>query len=327
MANWNQPALTDTYANFLAFLDARLDDLAYGLDPAITTVTNPPANSIRWSSASNRWEKFVSGSWAVLSANYAINISGNAATATALATARTINGVSFNGSANITITATTTQALTFSTGGAGAVNGTTFDGGTARTISYNSVGAPGADGTNATGTWAISISGNAATATSATTAASASTATSATTATTATTANGLATGNSYQVGSLGVGVAASGTSGEIRASNNITAYYSSDRRLKENIRDIQNAVDAVHAIGGKLFDWTDAYVESRGGADGYFVRKSDFGVVAQDVQSVFPLAVREREDGTLAVDYEKLCALAFAAIKELSERVKELEAK
>jgi len=157
-----------------------------------------------------------------------------------------------------------------------------------------------------------SISGNAATAT---------------TATTATTANGLATGNSYQVASLGVGTAASGTTGEIRATNNITAYYSSDRRLKENIRDIPNAIDAVDSIGGKLFDWTDSYVESRGGADGYFVRKSDFGVVAQDVQSAFPLAVREREDGTLAVDYEKLCALAFAAIKELSARVKELEAR
>ena len=147
------------------------------------------------------------------------------------------------------------------------------------------------------------------------------------TATTATTANGLATGNNYQVNSLGVDTAASGTAGEIRATNNVTAYYSSDRRLKENIRDIPSAVGAVEAIGGKLFDWTDEYIESKGGADGYFVQKSDFGVVAQDVQAAFPLAVREREDGTLAVDYEKLCALAFAAIKELSARVKELEAR
>jgi hypothetical protein len=147
------------------------------------------------------------------------------------------------------------------------------------------------------------------------------------TATTATTANALNTSNSYQAGSLGVGTAASGTTGEIRATSNITAYYSSDRRLKENIRDIPNAVDAIDSIGGKLFDWTDSYIESRGGEDGYFVRKSDFGVVAQDVQSAFPLAVREREDGTLAVDYEKLCALAFAAIKELSARVKALEAR
>jgi len=53
----------------------------------------------------------------------------------------------------------------------------------------------------------------------------------------------------------------------------------------------------------------------------------DFGVVAQDVQKVFPIAVRTREDGSLAVDYEKLGALAFAALVELTKRVEALEAK
>jgi hypothetical protein len=143
----------------------------------------------------------------------------------------------------------------------------------------------------------------------------------ATSATTATTANSLATGNNYQVNSLGVGTAGSGTTGEIRATNNVTAYYSSDRSLKENIRNIPNALDKVLAIGGKLFDWRDDYIQKRGGEDGYFVRKADFGVIAQDVQPVLPEAVRNRDDGTLAVDYEKLCALAFAAIKELKEEV------
>jgi hypothetical protein len=175
MANWNQPALTDTYANFLAFLDARLDDLAYGLDPAITTATNPPTNSIRYSSANSRWEKFNGTSWAALSSLYAIAISGNAATATTFATARTINGVSFNGSANITVTANTPQTITFNNGGSGAASGTTFNGGTGITISYNSVGAPSASGANASGTWGISISGNAATATTASAVSSSST--------------------------------------------------------------------------------------------------------------------------------------------------------
>ena len=110
-------------------------------------------------------------------------------------------------------------------------------------------------------------------------------------------------------------------SGEIRASNNITAYYSSDISLKENIQDITNAVDIVTSIGGKTFDWKDDVIAARGGADGYYVRKEDFGVIAQDVQSVFPLAVRQREDGILAVDYEKMCALAFAAIKELKAEI------
>jgi hypothetical protein len=55
------------------------------------------------------------------------------------------------------------------------------------------------------------------------------------------------------------------------------------------------------------------------------VSKSDFGVIAQDVQTVFPQAVRTRDDGSLAVDYEKLSALAFAAIVELKSRVEKLE--
>jgi hypothetical protein len=132
---------------------------------------------------------------------------------------------------------------------------------------------------------------------------------------------------SYQVGSFGVGTAASGTTGEIRATNNITAFFSSDIKFKENVRPIDDAVAKVNAIGGKYFDWTDAYVAEHGGEDGYFVQKADFGVIAQDVQAVFPQAVRTRPDGSLAVDYEKLSALAFAAIVELGKRIEVLENK
>jgi hypothetical protein len=95
-------------------------------------------------------------------------VTGNAATATALQTARNINGVSFNGTGDISVN--TNNALTFNNGGAGAASGTTFNGGAAQTISYNTIGAPSTSGANASGTWGISISGNAATATSATTA-------------------------------------------------------------------------------------------------------------------------------------------------------------
>lgn len=150
---------------------------------------------------------------------------------------------------------------------------------------------------------------------------------SATTATTATTANALNTNNNYQVNSLGVGTGPSGTAGEIRATNDITAFYTSDISFKENVKPIQNALSIVGAIGGNTFDWKDSFLESKGGEDGYFVRKNDFGVIAQDVEASFPLAVRKKPDGTLAVDYEKLSALAFAAIAELTKKVEELEGK
>jgi hypothetical protein len=141
------------------------------------------------------------------------------------------------------------------------------------------------------------------------------------------TAAQIGTSISAQIGSLGVGAAASGTTGEIRATNDITAFYTSDITYKENVKVIPNALCIVNTIGGKTFDWKDNYLEARGGVDGYFVRKQDFGVIAQDVLAAFPLAARTKPDGTLAVDYEKLCAVAFAAINELEAKVKELEGK
>jgi hypothetical protein len=56
------------------------------------------------------------------------------------------------------------NAVTFNTTG-GAASGTTFNGSAARTIDYSTVGAPKADGTGASGTWDISVTGNAGTAT------------------------------------------------------------------------------------------------------------------------------------------------------------------
>lgn len=91
--------------------------------------------------------------------SFSQTINGNAATATTLQTARTINGVSFDGSANINVN--NVNALTFNNGGAGAASGTTFNGGAAATISYNTIGAPSTTGDNATGTWGISVSGSA----------------------------------------------------------------------------------------------------------------------------------------------------------------------
>ena len=126
--------------------------------------------------------------------------------------------------------------------------------------------------------------------------------------------------------SVGDGNAAA-QKGRISASENIIAYASSDIRHKENIHPIPDALQKVLYIGGKLFDWKDDYLERTGGADGYFVRKSDFGVIANDVLEVFPVAARTRSDGTLAVDYEKLCALAFQAIVELNEELKQIKNK
>jgi len=125
--------------------------------------------------------------------------------------------------------------------------------------------------------------------------------------------------------SLGVGTSSSGTTGEIRATNNITAYFSSDRKFKTNINNIENALNKVNSINGVNFHWTDEWIASAGGEDGYFVRKEDVGVIAQELQEVLPEAVAKREDGSLAVKYERIVPLLIEAIKELSAEIKILK--
>ena len=112
--------------------------------------------------------------------------------------------------------------------------------------------------------------------------------------------------------------------GEVRASNDVTAFYSSDIALKENIEVIADPLGKINAIRGVSFDWTDEHIEKRGGEDGYFVRKHDIGVIAQEVESVLPEVVRERDDGTKTVDYQKMVALLIEGMKEQQEQIKTL---
>jgi hypothetical protein len=136
-----------------------------------------------------------------------------------------------------------------------------------------------------------------------------------------TTMNTAVTTGVSQIQSLGVGTPASGTTGEIRAVNNITAYYSSDASLKENIKPIPNALDKVLWLDGVEFDWTDQYIEEHGGEDGYFIRKHDVGVIADQLEKVLPEVVVTRNDGTKAVKYDRIVALLIEAIKELNKKI------
>jgi hypothetical protein len=113
--------------------------------------------------------------------------------------------------------------------------------------------------------------------------------------------------------------------GAITATDNITAYFTSDERLKENIKRIDSAIYKINKINGVEFDWIDEYIESRGGEDGYFVRKRDVGVIAQEIEKILPEVVATKTDGFLAVNYEKIIPLLIEAIKELKDEIEELK--
>ena len=147
------------------------------------------------------------------------------------------------------------------------------------------------------------------------------------------TGNGLSGGTITSSGTLTMGSSYSGdfdftgtlSAGEVRSDGEITAFYSSDIALKENINPIENALSKVMSLGGYNYDWKDSYVKDRGGIDGYFVRKSDVGVLAHEIEKVVPEAHAVRKDGTGAVRYEKIVPLLIEAIKDLNKEIKELK--
>jgi len=97
----------------------------------------------------------------------------------------------------------------------------------------------------------------------------------------------------------------------------------SDKRLKDDIKTIDNALEKVESLRGVSYTW------NKGNRKG----EKEIGVVAQEVEQVFPEIVREKEmpliDGESykAVDYEKLVGVLIEAVKELNQKVKELENK
>jgi hypothetical protein len=108
--------------------------------------------------------------------------------------------------------------------------------------------------------------------------------------------------------------------GDFHADGNVTAYsttISSDRKLKENIKVVPNALDKVQALNGVTFDWKKDNTPSA-------------GVIAQDVIEVLPEAVKEVQslkggDSHLSVNYHALTSILIEAIKELKAEVDELK--
>ena len=130
----------------------------------------------------------------------------------------------------------------------------------------------------------------------------------------------VATNSNVQFGSLGVGTAASGTTGEIRATNNITAYYSDDR-LKTKLGNIDGALDKVCTLNGFYYEANETAQ-----ALGYGIKK-EVGVSAQEVQAIMPEVVAPApiDDKYLTVRYERLVPLLVEAIKELRAEIKLLK--
>ena len=124
---------------------------------------------------------------------------------------------------------------------------------------------------------------------------------------------------------LGIGVTAPTESlhvlGNIVATGNITAYFS-DERLKDFKGTIPNALDKVSQLNG--YYYTPNETAQALGVDNNGV---EVGVSAQEVEAVLPEIVTKSVVGQdyKTVMYEKLTPLLIEAVKELTQKVAELE--
>ena len=267
-----------------------------------------------------------------VTANVTGAVTGNASTATALQNARTINGVSFNGTANITFGSdnvaegATNQYFTNARArSAVSVTGTG--------LSYNSTTGvitftpPSTDGvaegatnqyfTNARARGAISVAGagsyNSTTGVVTINAAPVSSVAGKTGAVTLAIVDvpGLQTALDAKFNASGGTISGNvSVTGTLTTTGDITAF--SDARIKMNVETIEEALYKVKALRGVSF-----------------VSKLDnrerIGVIAQEVERVVPEAVTTHEHGLKSVAYGNLVGLLIEAIKTLEKRVAELE--
>ena len=110
-----------------------------------------------------------------------------------------------------------------------------------------------------------------------------------------------------------------GVSGDINAGGDIVAFASSDIRLKNNIKPIESPLEKISKINGCEFEWNDELQSIYSG--------KDYGVIAQEIEEVFPELVQTRENGYKAVKYDKLVSVLIEGIKELTKQVEYLKTK
>jgi hypothetical protein len=113
-------------------------------------------------------------------------------------------------------------------------------------------------------------------------------------------------------------------SGQLDVRGDIVAYStfaSSDARLKDDIEPIEDAIGKLSSLNPVSFVWNNT-------------EQSDFGLIAQEVEDVFPEFVKEDMNGFKAVKYNSFVSLLIKTVQEqqsliedLQERVSALEDK
>jgi len=88
---------------------------------------------------------------------------------------------------------------------------------------------------------------------------------------------------------------------------------------KKNITAVNDPISKLQNINGVHFDWDETKSDVSDGSRG------SYGVIAQEVEQVFPELVRENKDGVKAVNYSALIPVLIEAVKEQQAQIESLQ--
>ena len=113
--------------------------------------------------------------------------------------------------------------------------------------------------------------------------------------------------------------------GNVRASGSFTANAyacSSDLRFKKDVIALDNTLQNVLKLNGVSYQWNTDEFDNRG-----FTDDKQIGLIAQDVELVYPELVNTAADGYKSVDYQSLSAILVEAIKEQQKTIESMESR
>lgn len=112
------------------------------------------------------------------------------------------------------------------------------------------------------------------------------------------------------------------TGGTLVSKGDVTCFSTSDRRLKEDIRQIENAGETIDKLRGVRYKWRNEWFKEN---EVILAHQDDMGFIAQEVEEVVPEMVSEKGNGYKGISYHKLVPLLLEAVKDLRQDVRRLE--
>lgn len=97
-----------------------------------------------------------------------------------------------------------------------------------------------------------------------------------------------------------------------RSRDIIAGTIPSDARLKSNLETVESALAVLMTLNVYRYNWKNTEI-------------SDIGLLAQEVEKIYPEAVKTLESGVKTIDYNKLMVLIIRAIQEIKKELDSLK--